>query len=444
MNFAQQPIHFAGAVLGRHRHICACFRTLEEEYRVLLPFIKEGIVHKQKAFHIVDPRFRDEHLKRLDSIGIDTASAQDRGQLEVCSWHEVYLREGHFDQNRMLALVEDTLRAAPDRGYGITRLVANMQWALTDLPGVDDLVEDETRLNYILPNYQDPVICTYDCSKFSSGDIADLMRTHPSVIIGGVLQENPFFVPPERFLAELRERTAYQIRQREMESAALIQQALMAVKIPEVPFAAVTAKSFPCQEIGGDFFTALTVDEALVVAIGDVAGKGISAAIMASLFQGMIHEALLSRVSLVEIARTINQFICRRGLDSKYATMVIVCVQPTGEVEYLSCAHVPPLIRTDEGGIMRLREGNLPVGLMPEASFESARIRMRPGDRLIVVTDGVTEAEGYGGEFFGDQRLEQCALDERPLEQILTSVQLFRGQRRPDDDCTVVELAYAG
>lgn len=96
-----------------------------------------------------------------------------------------------------------------------------------------------------------------------------------------------------------------------MESAALIQQALMAEEIPELPFAVVKGKSFPCQEIGGDFPTALRIDDAIVIAVGDVAGKGTSAAIMASLLQSMIHEAPLSKVSLPDIAQTLNEFICR-------------------------------------------------------------------------------------------------------------------------------------
>src|SRR5437763_14215 len=71
---------------------------------------------------------------------------------------------------------------------------------------VDDLLEYETRLNYMLPKYDDPVICTYDLSKFSASAVMDIMRTHPVVIIGEVLQENPFFVPPDQFLLEIRER----------------------------------------------------------------------------------------------------------------------------------------------------------------------------------------------------------------------------------------------
>ena len=88
----------------------------------------------------------------------------------------------------------------------LTRLLAHMEWGCLDKPGVDDLVEYETRLNYVLPKYDDPVICTYDLSKFGASVAMDIMRTHPVVIIGGVLQENPFFVPPDQFLLEIRQR----------------------------------------------------------------------------------------------------------------------------------------------------------------------------------------------------------------------------------------------
>ena len=81
-----------------------------------------------------------------------------------------------------------------------------MEWALLDKPCIDNLVEYETRLNYLLPKHDDPVVCTYDLSKFGASVTMDILRTHPVVIIGGVLQENPFFVPPEQFLEEIRER----------------------------------------------------------------------------------------------------------------------------------------------------------------------------------------------------------------------------------------------
>jgi hypothetical protein len=152
------PVRFAGAVLAQSRHVCAFFNSRDDEYRVLLPFIKEGLERGEKAFHITDPALRDNHLERMQHAGVDVAEAQGRGQLEVLVWQEAYLRDGHFDQNAMLGLIEDVLRAGVTQGFPLTRLVAHMEWALEDRPGVDDLVEYETRLNYILPKYPDPVI----------------------------------------------------------------------------------------------------------------------------------------------------------------------------------------------------------------------------------------------------------------------------------------------
>src|SRR4051812_7179798 len=98
-----QPMRFANATLGQHRHVCAFFHGAEEEYRVLLPFVKEGLARGEKAFHIVDPELRDEHLKRLSLAGVDVPSIEKKGQFELHHWHEVYLRDGHFDKDRMLA-----------------------------------------------------------------------------------------------------------------------------------------------------------------------------------------------------------------------------------------------------------------------------------------------------------------------------------------------------
>jgi hypothetical protein len=158
MNSSQQPIHFANATLGAQRHICAFFNSPEEEYRVLLPFIREGIDRGEKAFHIVDPVLMDDHLDRLREGGIDTKTSMERGQLVIRRWQDAYLRDGHFDQDRMLALIQEVLAAGPAEGFALTRLVAHMEWALEDFPGVNDLVEYETRLNFILPKYQDPVV----------------------------------------------------------------------------------------------------------------------------------------------------------------------------------------------------------------------------------------------------------------------------------------------
>lgn len=155
---SSHPVRLAGSVLDRSRHVCAFFSTKEEEYRILLPFIKEGFDVGDRAFHIVDSRRRPEHMQRLAQEGVDVAAAESRKQLEVRGWEDAYLRGGHFDQDAMLALIEEVLTEGKDRGFPLTRLMANMEWALEDRPGVDDVVEYETRLNYVLPRYNDAVV----------------------------------------------------------------------------------------------------------------------------------------------------------------------------------------------------------------------------------------------------------------------------------------------
>jgi hypothetical protein len=196
----------AGGILGQHRHICAFFNSVDEEHRVLRSFIKDGFDRGDKAFHLVDPELSEDHLRRLAEAGIDVGQAIAIGQLELRRWQDAQLRGDRFDQDAMLALIEEVLQSGAAAGYPLTRFVAHMEWALLDKPGVDDLLEFETRVNYVLPKYDDPVICTYDLSKFSASVVMDIMRTHPVVIIGEVLQENPFFVPPDQFLLEIRER----------------------------------------------------------------------------------------------------------------------------------------------------------------------------------------------------------------------------------------------
>ena len=201
-----RSVRCGGSSLRQHRHICAFFNNIDEQHRVLRSFIKEGLEHGEKMFHLVDPALREDHLRRLAETGIDVAQAMNTGQLELRHWQDAYLRNDRFDQDSMLALIEEVLQSGPASGYPLTRFVTNMEWALLDKPCVGDLLEYETRLNYVLPKYDDPVICTYDLSKFGASVVMDILRTHPVAIIGGVLQENPFFVPPEQFLLELRER----------------------------------------------------------------------------------------------------------------------------------------------------------------------------------------------------------------------------------------------
>jgi hypothetical protein len=188
-------------------HACAFFNNRDEEYELLLPFTKEGYQAGDRMFQVVDKAHRDERRTRLATAGIDLDKAESAGNLDIRVWEESYIRGDRFDQDAMLELAESVLREGRDKGFEVTRFWANMEWALEDLPGVHDIVEYEARANKFLPNYPAFVVCTYDLSKFSAPVVMDIMRTHPQVIIGGVMQENPFYVPPDEFLTELRHRS---------------------------------------------------------------------------------------------------------------------------------------------------------------------------------------------------------------------------------------------
>jgi hypothetical protein len=200
------PVLLPGAAARRFGHVCALFHNREEEYRVLLPLAKEGFERGEKVFHIVDPKHRPERMRRLEEVGISPAAARRPGQVEVRTWEESTLRGGRFDQDAMLAVISEVLTGGKADGFGLTRLWSNMEWALEDCPGVQAYVEFEARVNHILPKNDDLVVCAYDLTKFGAGVMMDVLRTHPLVIIGGFLHENPFFVPPDEFLLELRAR----------------------------------------------------------------------------------------------------------------------------------------------------------------------------------------------------------------------------------------------
>jgi hypothetical protein len=199
-------VHLAGKVLTERRHACAFFNSRAEEYRVLLPFIKETVDQGERSIFILDPENRAAHLHWLEQSGIDAVALRQRGQIEIRPWEDAYLRGGRFNPDAMLSLIDELYAASNVDGFPHARLWASMEWALLDRPGVTDLIEYEARLNYLLPKYDHITVCVYDLAKFSASVIMDVVRTHPLVIIGGNLQENPFFVPPDELLRELQSR----------------------------------------------------------------------------------------------------------------------------------------------------------------------------------------------------------------------------------------------
>ena len=274
----------------------------------------------------------------------------------------------------------------------------------------------------------------YVDSRFASRDISGVSQD----ILHAIATEAASLIENARLVQAEEESRRYQ---QELGIAASIQQRLMQVKIPEVPFARLRGKNLSCKEIGGDFFDALNTKEGLAVVLADVSGKGVSAALLASTLQGMIYSHLSAGAPLVDVVVAVNRFFTEKMGGEKYATVLLARLRRDGELEYVNCGHVQPLLVCG-GEVLRPPHGNVPVGLLPDATFESASCHMKSGDRFILVTDGVTEAENAMGEFFDDPRLEAAAAKSPTLEGIFSAVTEFCAGNPLNDDCTVVELCY--
>src|SRR5438067_7168945 len=275
----------------------------------------------------------------------------------------------------------------------------------------------------------------YVDSRFASRDISSVSND----ILRAIATEAASLIENARLVQAEEAARRYQ---QELSIAASIQQGLMAVAIPDVPFAHVKGRNLSCKEIGGDFFDAVITDHGLAVVLADVSGKGVSAALLANTLQGMIYSQLVAHTPLTDIVGSANRFLTSKRIGEKYATVIIARLRRDGELEYVNCGHVPPLLVCG-GEVIRPSHGCLPVGLLPDATYESDRYSLHAGDRLVLVTDGVTEAENAEGEFFDNERLEVAA-KLGSMTDIFAAVSKFCGSTPLNDDCTVVEMTFSG
>jgi phosphoserine phosphatase RsbU/P len=320
-----------------------------------------------------------------------------------------------------------------DKLAGRESIVAHNLHSVICIPLRKTVIQDKAR-EESKPGESDVQGVLYLDAHFLSGKLSSVSHDILRTIANGAatLVENAALVQAEDAAKRYRQ---------ELAIAAEIQQRLMTVTVPEVPFAKVNAVSYACKDIGGDFFDLVYTEEKLSLIVADVSGKGVSAAVVASILQGMLYSQLARDSSLPEMIGAVNRFLCEKVGGQKYATLVIARLLGSGELELINCGHVPPLLISGDS-ITKLEDGNLPVGLVPAVEFQVTRLQLKPGDRLVLVTDGVTEAEDSEGEFFGMERLETCCKAGFPaIEQAVTD---FRRDTALTDDCTITEMIYRG
>jgi hypothetical protein len=191
----------AHAQMRNHFHACAFVNSPVEERDVIDPFFIEGLRRREKAVYIVDPDHRDEHEARL------RAESPSPELVDVTTWNHAHLKGGVFDQDRMMASLEELIRDHAATGQPPMRLVGQMGWILTEPPGIEQLVEYEASVNEVLNRGKTPTVCVYDVRKLSGSMMMDLLRAHPLTVMNGVLHENPFYTPADQLLAELKLRS---------------------------------------------------------------------------------------------------------------------------------------------------------------------------------------------------------------------------------------------
>ena len=174
----------------------------------------------------------------------------------------------------------------------------------------------------------------------------------------------------------------------------------------------MAGSTLACYSVGGDCFDVIDLGGGRFgFFVGDVSGKGISAALMATLLQGVFFTTAALDIPICDIFARVSQYLSERTIESRYATVFYGVLSKNGELEYVNAGHVPPFIRRNSGTLEALRSENLPVGLFPGSEFTSAHVKLQHGDYLVIYTDGVTEAANTRDELLRNPDCNKSSKD---------------------------------
>jgi len=234
--------------------------------------------------------------------------------------------------------------------------------------------------------------------------------------------------------------------ERELELASEIQQRFQPTAPPIVPGYELQGISFPCYEIGGDYYDFIQRDDGrLVVALGDVSGKGTAAALLMSSLHAAIHAQASSHDSLVDTICAVNRYLADNIPANRFVTLFCAELDPdSGALSFLNAGHNPPLIIHSAGTVEQLASGGLPLGIKADADYREGRTQLQHGDVLVIYSDGVTEATSPTGEEFGPTRLYEVVsrnIDASAAgirDRIESALTKFAQGTRAADDITLV------
>ncbi len=231
----------------------------------------------------------------------------------------------------------------------------------------------------------------------------------------------------------------------EMKIAQEIQRQLLPSSFPQSEHFAITGLNIACEMVGGDYFDVLELAGGrcgLVVA--DISGKGIPAALLASMLQGMFSATAGMDIPLHMVAMRVNKYLLERTATDRYATLFYGVLEPGGKLEYINSGHTPAMVRTTTGQVYTLGSDNFPLGMFDFAEYQTSRAQLQAGDFLVIYSDGISEARNLREELFGEQGLRDLLLSykghsaEELSQTIQAGVRNFTGGAPQADDMTLL------
>jgi sigma-B regulation protein RsbU (phosphoserine phosphatase) len=246
------------------------------------------------------------------------------------------------------------------------------------------------------------------------------------------------------------ERKKHHLEQ-ELQIAREIQQGLLPAKLPEEGWLVAAGSSEACFQVGGDYFDVIEISEDRWGAVlADVSGKGVSAALLNSLLQGAFFAAASAQSRLSDSVGRINNYVCERSRHARFATAFCCVIERGGAMRWLNAGHCDGLLIRANGEIETLKPSSMPIGLFPDAEFPSQDVSLTAGDRLVLYSDGVSEAANFAGDRYGDDRLAEVVIANRALNptelhrKLIDEIEAFTQGAEQNDDLTLLVLGYEG
>jgi phosphoserine phosphatase RsbU/P len=440
MGAAEHPVHAphgVGGNLAKLRAILDLARTLQSSFSVedvlaqvvdaalAIAGAERGFLMLRKGDALETRVARNRHGRTLNENELRVP----RHVLHRALQHRRELLSMNFDP----LAAHDT---APDRS------IANLELRSVICVPLVRIRAGQGDATSVIAAGNDTVGVLYMDSKISAADLAggnrELLQT--LAIEASTVLENARLLEEER---------TKRVMEEELNLARSIQQSLLPRALPNEGWVRACGSSVASREVGGDYFDAHPVHENCWSAVvADVSGKGVSSALLASLLQGALIAASDHPNAMALRMRRLNGFLLERTCGEKYATVFQSLLYRDGKFSYVNAAHCPPLVIRANGALSELEATGMPVGMIEGAEFTLAEEQLAPGDKLLIYSDGVTEAQNSAGDFFGKKRLRQVVIAYAAEgaaamhDAVQEAVTAFTGGAAQSDDITVLVLEY--